>query len=142
MIKRYLEYISKDIDSHSTKYNNFLLLDGFNCKPTEEPRKSFCRIYNFKNLLDKPTCYKNHTNPSCFGLIITNKPRSFKNTCMFETGLSDFHKMTLTVLKSSSAKQKPRVLNYRRNCKFFNNTLLRDQVLNLQTQELKFANKR
>ena len=37
--------------------------------------------------------------------------------------------MTLTVLKSSFAKQKPRVLNYR-NYKFFNNTLFRDQVLN------------
>ena len=29
---------------------------------------------------------------------------------MFETGLSGFHKMTLTILKSSFAKQKPRVL--------------------------------
>ena len=48
---------------------------------------------------------------------------------MFETGLSNFHKMTLTVLKSSFAKQKPRILNYR-NYKFFNNTLFRDQVLN------------
>ena len=37
--------------------------------------------------------------------------------------------MTLTVLKSSFAKQKPRILNYR-NYKFFNNTLFRDQVLN------------
>ena len=37
--------------------------------------------------------------------------------------------MTLTVLKSSFAKQRPRVLNYR-NYKFFNSTLFRDQVLN------------
>ena len=40
--------------------------------------------------------------------------------------------MTLTVLKSSFAKQKPRILNYR-NYKFFNNTLFRDQVLNKLT---------
>ena len=37
--------------------------------------------------------------------------------------------MTLTVLKSSSAKQKTRALNYG-NYKLFNNTLFRDQVLN------------
>ena len=37
--------------------------------------------------------------------------------------------MTLTVLKSSFAKQKPRILNYR-NYKLFNNTHFRDQVLN------------
>ena len=44
-------------------------------------------------------------------LIITNKPRSFQNSCTFKTGLSDFHKMTLTVLKSHFEKQKQRVLN-------------------------------
>ena len=66
--------------------------------------------------------------PSYVDLILTNKSRSFQNFCTFETGLSDFHKMTLTVLKSSFAKQKPRILNYR-NYKFFNNTLFRDQVL-------------
>ena len=37
--------------------------------------------------------------------------------------------MTLTVLKSSFAKQKPRILNYR-NYKFLNNTLFRDLVSN------------
>ena len=70
--------------------------------------------------------------PSYVDLILTNKSRSFQNLCTFETGLSDFHKMTLTVLKSSFAKQKPRILNYR-NYKFFNNTLFRDQVLNKLT---------
>ena len=56
---------------------------------------------------------QNPTNPSCIDLILTNRPRSFQNSCTFETGLSDFLKMTLTVLKSSFAKQKPRILNYR-----------------------------
>ena len=93
MINRYLEYISKEIDSPSSKYDNFLLLGYFNSEPTEEAMKSFCQIYNFKNLLDKPTCYKNPTNPSCVDLIITNKPRNFQNSCTFETELSDFHKI-------------------------------------------------
>ena len=111
MIMGYLEYISKEIDSHSSKCDNFLRLADFNSEPTEEALKSFCQIFNFKNLLDKPTCYKNPNNPSCVNLIIANKPRSFQNSCTFETGPSDFHKMTLTVLKSSFAKQKLRVLN-------------------------------
>ena len=58
--------------------------------------------------------------------------RSDHNKLAQITGLSDFHKMTLTVLKSSFAKQKPRVLIYC-NYKFFNNTLFRDQVLNKLT---------
>ena len=121
MIMGYLEYISKEIDSHSSKCDNFLRLADFNSEPTEEALKSFCQIFNFKNLLDKPTCYKNPNNPSFVNLIIANKPRSFQNSCTFETGPSDSYKMTLTVLKSSFAKQKLRVLNYR-NYKFFNNT--------------------
>ena len=58
MIKGYLEYISKKMDSHSSKNDYFLLIGGFNCKHTEEAMKSFCQILNFKNLLDKPIYYK------------------------------------------------------------------------------------
>ena len=83
MIKGYLQYISKEIDSLSSKQDNFRLLGDFNSEPTEEAMNIFCQIYNFKNLLDKPTCYKNPTKPSCVDLIKTNKPRSFQNFCTF-----------------------------------------------------------
>ena len=89
---------------------------------------TFCQEEKFKNLLEKQTCYKNHTNPSCVYLIIKNKPKSFQNSFTFENGLSNFHKKAVTVLKPSFVKQKPRLLNYR-NYKFFNNTLFKDQVL-------------
>ena len=49
--------------------------------------------------------------------------------------------MTLTVLKSSLAKQKRRVLNHH-NYKSFNNTLFRDQVLNkLRNSNLQISDK-
>ena len=116
-------------------------MGDINTEPTEKAIKSSCQIHNFKNLLDKPKCYKNPSNPSCVDLNIRNKPRSFQNSLMFETVLSNFHKMALKVLKSSFAKQKPRVLNYR-NYKFFNNTLFRDQVLNkLSNSNLQISNK-
>ena len=96
--------------------------------------KSF-QIYNFKDLLDKPACYNNPTNPSCVDVILTSRPRSFQNSFTFETKLSDFYKMMLTVPNSSFAKQKPKVKNYC-NYKFFNNTLFRDQVFN----KLRYSN--
>ena len=80
MIKGYLEYISKEIDSHSSSYDNFLLIGDLNSEPTEEAMKSFYQIHNFKNLLDKPKCYKNPTCPSRVDLIVTNKHRSFQNS--------------------------------------------------------------
>ena len=38
------EYISKEIDPHSSKYDNFLLIGDFNFEPTEETMKSFCQM--------------------------------------------------------------------------------------------------
>ena len=50
--------------------------------------------------------------------------------------------MTLTVLKSPFAKQKPGVLNYC-NYKFFNKTLFREQVLNkMRNSNLQIRDKR
>ena len=75
--------------------------------------KDFCLNYNLKSLICVPTCYKNPDNPSCIDLILTNSPGSFQSSCAIEAGLSDFHKMTVTVMKTSFQKLKPRVIIYR-----------------------------
>ena len=46
-------------------------------------------------------------------LFITNSYRSFQKTTTITTGLSDFHKMTLTVLKTTFPKSIPKVICYR-----------------------------
>ena len=58
--------------------------------------------------------------PSCIDLILTNKPRSFQCSSVIETGLSDFHKMTVNVMKTFFEKLQPRVVNYR-DYKYFEN---------------------
>ena len=50
--------------------------------------------------------------------MLTNKKHSFQNSCTIETGLSDFHKMTLTVLKSHFKKKDPITITYRDFKKF------------------------
>ena len=62
----------------------------------EDPMKDFCCAYNLTNLVHEATCFKNPTHPTCIGIILTNKRRSFQNTNIIETGLSDFHKLTVT----------------------------------------------
>ena len=57
-------------------------------------------IYNLKNLVKQKTRYKDPDNPSWIDLILTDCHRRFQNTNVFETGLSDFQKMTVSVLKS------------------------------------------
>ena len=53
------------------------------------------------------TCFKNTLNPSCIDLFIRNSPLSFQNTIAVSTGLSDFHKMVITVMKISFKKHSP-----------------------------------
>ena len=52
---------------------------------------------------------------------------SFCNSDTLETGLSDFHKLTVTVLKTFL--KKPKVISYR-NCKNFSNDLFRIDLIN------------
>ena len=63
-------------------------------------------------MINKPTIYKNLDKPTCIDLILTNCPRFFQNFFVIETGLSDFHKMIVTVMKISYRKIEPRVINY------------------------------
>ena len=45
-----------------------------------------------------------------------------------ETGFSDFHKITVTVMKSQYQKQKPKIIRYRKY-KNFSNELFREELL-------------
>ena len=117
------------MDNYSSKYDNFILLGDFNSEPTESAVRDFCEIYSCKNLIKDNTCFKNPSKPSCIDLIITNRPKSFQNSVTVETGLSDFHKMTLTVMKVFYKKQKPNIATYR-NYKHFSNEAFMFDVKN------------
>ena len=105
--------MGKTIDSLSSRYENFLLIGDFNFEVSDVSMKEFCDIYSFKNLIKEPTCFKNPANPKCIDLMLTNRYRSFQNSCVIETGLSDFHKMTVTVLRAFFKKAEPKVISYR-----------------------------
>ena len=60
--------------------------------------------------------------------MLTKSVRSFQTSCALETGLSDFHKMTVTVPKSYLEKKQPKITSYRDFGKFLNNDF-RTQIL-------------
>ena len=53
-------------------------------------------------------------------LFLTNCSRSFQDSPVIEAGVSDFHKMNLTVLKMYFTKQKHETIFYRNYKKFDN----------------------
>ena len=58
--------------------------------------------------------------------MITNRPKSFQNSEVIETGLSDFHKMSLTVMKVFYNKQKPKIIQYRKYKDFSNEAFMHE----------------
>ena len=65
-------------------------------------------------------------NPSFIDIFITNRPRSFQNTLTTETGISDFHKMVITVMKVFYKKQKLKIIQYRSYKNFYHQVFQRE----------------
>ena len=135
MICNHLDALSTYLDLHSTTYQKILILDDFNVGIEEQHMKAFCDNYNLTSLIKQPTCYKNPKNPTCIDLILSNTPRNFQSTCVIETGLSDFHLMTLTVMKKSFRKFHHRLISYR-SYKNFSNEAFRECLLEKHSKEV------
>ena len=116
------------LDHYMPKYDNFLLLGDFNSEMSENIMKEFCDTYSLSNLIKEPTCFKNIQNPSSIDLILTNRSRSFINSTALETGISDHHKLTITVMKRFFQKQAPKTISYR-DYKNFNKNIFRNELL-------------
>ena len=100
-----------------------MLLGDFNAEDTE-PILSECLVQNEeKTIMKNKTCFRIPNKLTCIDLFLTNSTNSFQNTMTISTGLSDFHKMIITVLKSSFIKLKVREMYYRDYKNFTTNSL-------------------
>ena len=81
--------------------------------------KEFCNIHNLKNLIKVPTCFKNPDFPISIGVMLTTSYRSFHNSCAIDMGLSDFHKIIVTVIKSHFPKREPKIVQHIKITKTF-----------------------
>ena len=125
-ISKFISYVVPILNYYIGNYDNILILGDFNSETTETVLGEFCETFNLTNLINKPTCFKNPSNPSCIDVLLTNRRKCFQNTKIIETGLSDHHKMTITVMKSLFIKNKPITINYRDYRKFNENKFRAD----------------
>ena len=75
---------------------------------SDSSMKEFCSLNGLKNLINEP--YKNSEKPTCIDLILTNQPTLFQRSAVLETGLSDFHLLTVTEFKMSFQNANPTLL--------------------------------
>ena len=110
----FFKQITHALDVYSG-YDKFLLGGDLNINALVENEEldDFLDEFHAKNIVKDPTCYASVENPSCLDLYITNSYKSFQKTTTISTGLSDCHKMVVTVLKTTFPKAAPRVITYR-----------------------------
>ena len=117
-IGNHLHRISIELDILATKYDKLFFMGDFNCEIQNNNFKHFCDNYNLESLITSATCFKNPNKPSCIDLMLTNNKHQFKKSTTLVSGLSDFHRLTLTVLKDNFKKLDPRIATYRDYRKF------------------------
>ena len=83
------------------------------------------------NLISEVTCVKSSVG-SLIDVMLTNKPRSFHHTSLIETGLSDCHKLMLSLFKAFFKQIPVKTIEYRNYNKFSPEAFLQklDQELN------------
>ena len=101
LTENHLRQLQKQLETSSERSEHFLIMGDFNADVSDPSVTSFCTLFKLKSTVNQPTRYKNPENSSCVDLFLTNCARSFHNTCLYEIGLSDFHKLVVTILRTS-----------------------------------------
>ena len=128
----YFSLVNKALDAYGSKFENIILMGDLNTTNDDENLVEFLEDRELSNLVHFPTCFMSETNPSTIDLIITNKPKSFQNTIGVSTGISDFHKMVLTSMKTTFPKAVPKEIVYRDTKNFDKKAFKRDLKENLK----------
>ena len=95
LISNHLECLNRLIDKRSS-FDDFIFIGNFHVSTKNNSVINFCDLSGWTNLVKVPTCYKNFENPTSIDLILTNRPSCFQRSTVIETGLSDFHLLTIT----------------------------------------------
>ena len=141
-IDEHIEKLQTSIDSLSSDYDKILILGDLNSEIEKETLSDFCEGLNLKAMINIPTCFKNVEQPTCIDHMLTNSPSSFQKTAyVVVTGLSDFHKLTLVVMKNNFKKLPPKTIRYRSYKNFQEDSFLAQLDLIVNAEDLTFESK-
>ena len=129
LIENHINELGKTLNIYLHKNDHILLIGRFNSEISKKLLHDFCNVYNLESLSNTPTCFKNPENPSCIELLLTNSKHNFDETVVLESGLSVFHKLVVSILKSYFKKEDPKVICYR-DYKYFDNEISSNELEN------------
>ena len=95
----FITELTKILDKCRGFYENTVILGDFNMQPTNQILKTFLEDNCFVNPIKSNTWFKPKPG-NCIDLILTNKPKSFQNSGVMGTGVSDHHALYLLIFKN------------------------------------------
>ena len=109
------------------KYDNIRLEDDLNIDELKLGSDSSDHLSDAKvtNLVKKPTCFKSQDG-TLIDLMLTNRQRSFLKSQNFKIGLTDCHKLVVSILGVSFKKLPRKIITYRDQKSFNQDHFLRD----------------
>ena len=119
--------ISIILNQITNKYESFMIMGDLN-KDTTDKTKDKCNYFShlsdtfsLTNIINGKACFKAQKGTS-IDVFLTNRLGSFHKTDIFETGISNHHKLILSVFRSYFTRIPPKTIKYI-NYKNFNETV-------------------
>ena len=106
------------ISKVSNSYEKLILIGDFNVTTSNPILSLFLDSFALWPLNVDQTCFKNSKNPSCIDFLLTNFKPSFMKTNVFETDISNHHKMISTIIKLHFARESLKTKYYQDYHKF------------------------
>ena len=128
---KFFEEIYVTLNKALNEYDNLLLTGNLNINTLRRTPDSFNHLsdlddsFSLANLVTDSTCFKSNKG-YLIDLTRTNKPISFYKSHSFVTGLSNCHKLIVSILRSSFQKLPPKFVIYRNQRNFHESNFLCD----------------
>ena len=106
----FLQNLTNLLDFYN--FERCVVIGDINSDPKFGKLDNFLNSHMLHSHLRTNTCFKSETG-SCIDLILSNQKYSLQNTGSFDCGLSDYHHLVYTMLKSTYVKLPPKTILYR-----------------------------
>ena len=123
--------LNKTLSKAVNSYKNIIVTGDLNIDVSDPDKdrnnylSDFVDTFSLSNLVNTKTCHKN-VSGTTIDIMLTNKPHCFQKTSTVVTGLSDFHKMIISCLKTTFKKIPPKKIIFRDYKKFDEQNFLHD----------------
>ena len=117
-LRYFLEVLSDMIDFYN--FEKYIVIGDLNSDSKNGKLEGFLDSQTLFNHVNFNTCFKSDQG-SCIDLILSNQRRCLQNTGSFDCGLSDYHHLVYTMLKSTFTRLQAKKIYYRSYRNFLEN---------------------